>query len=533
MNTLARGDLIVVLGLLVATSGLLVLAPRVRIPYPILLTLGGLALGFVPGIPDFKVSPEFVLVGVLPPLLYSAAFFTSLRDLRANMRPIGLLALGLVLTTTVIVAVVAHTAIGMSWASAFVLGAVVSPTDPIAATAIASRLGVPRRLVVIVEGESLVNDATALVALRVAVVAAVSGTFSLWHAGLQFVGVVAGGLAVGLAVGWLVRQARRRIDDPPVEVTISLLTGYFAFIPADLLHVSGVVAVVTAGVYLGWHTPELTTPDTRILGDSMWEITTFVLNALLFVLLGLQLPAILDALQGEPAGKLIWWAVLVSGTVIVGRILWVFPATYVPRFLSARLRARDPYPPWQAPALISWMGMRGAVSLAAALAVPLTTDTGSAFPDRELIVFLAFAVVIATLVVQGLSLPIVIRLLGLEDDGLSEKEETKARIRAAEAALQRLEELAGEEWVNDDTAERLRGAYGFRRRRFAARFDGDDDGAVEQRSQSYQRLRAELLEAERQAVLELRRDGRISDEVMRRLERDLDLEVARLDIPPT
>ena len=177
--------------------------------------------------------------------------------------------------------------------------------------------------------------------------------------------------------------------------------------------------------------------------------------------------------------------------------------------------------------------MRGAVSLAAALAVPLTTDTGSAFPDRELIVFLAFAVVIATLVVQGLSLPIVIRLLGLEDDGLSEKEETKARIRAAEAALQRLEELAGEEWVNDDTAERLRGAYGFRRRRFAARFDGDDDGAVEQRSQSYQRLRAELLEAERQAVLELRRDGRISDEVMRRLERDLDLEVARLDIPPT
>ncbi len=531
MVTLARGELTVVLGLLAATSALLVLAPRLRIPFPILLVLGGLALGFVPGIPDFELSPELVLVGVLPPLLYSAAFFTSLRDLRANARPIGLLALGLVLTTIVVVAVVAHAAIGMSWAAAFVLGAVVSPTDPLAATSISRRLGVPRRLVVIIEGESLVNDATALVALRVAVVAAVSGTFSAWHAGLEFVGVVAGGLAVGLAVGYVVRQARKRIDDPPVEVTISLLTGYFAFIPADLLHVSGVIAVVTAGVYLGWHTPELTTPDTRILGDSMWEITTFVLNALLFVLLGLQLPVILDALQGEPAGKLLWWAALIGGTVIVARILWVFPATYLPRFLSSRLRERDPYPRWQAPALLSWMGMRGAVSLAAALAVPLTTDAGTAFPDRELIVYLAFAVVIATLVIQGLTLPGVIRVLGLEDDGLSEKEETKARIHAAEAALQRLEELAGEDWVNDDTAERLRGAYGFRRRRFVARFDSDDDGAVEQRSLSYQRLRAELLEAERAAVLDLRREGRISDEVMRRLERDLDLEVARLDIP--
>ena len=182
-------------------------------------------------------------------------------------------------------------------------------------------------------------------------VAAVSGTFSLWHAGIDFVLVVAGGIVVGLAVGWIVRQVRRRIDDPPVEVTISLLTGYFAFIPADLLHVSGVVAVVTAGVYLGWHTPELTSPDSRLLGDSMWEITTFVLNALLFVLLGLQLPSILDALQGEPTGKLLWWAALVSGTVIVARIVWVFPSTYLPRWFSARLRARDPSPPWQYPAV--------------------------------------------------------------------------------------------------------------------------------------------------------------------------------------
>ena len=268
VNELTPADLMVLLGLLAATSALLALAPRLRIPYPILLVLGGLALGFAPGIPAFELPPELVLIGILPPLLYSSAFFTSLRDLRANARPIGLLAVGLVLMTMVVVAVVAHEAIGLDWAAAFVLGAVVSPTDPIAATAISKRLGVPRRLVVIVEGESLVNDATALVALRVAVVAAVSGTFSLWHAGVDFVLVVTGGIVVGLCVGWVVRQVRRRIDDPPVEVTISLLTGYFAFIPADLLHVSGVVAVVTAGVYLGWHTPELTSPDSRLLGDS-------------------------------------------------------------------------------------------------------------------------------------------------------------------------------------------------------------------------------------------------------------------------
>jgi CPA1 family monovalent cation:H+ antiporter len=292
------------------------------------------------------------------------------------------------------------------------------------------------------------------------------------------------------------------------------------------------VAVVTAGVYLGWHTPELTSPDSRLLGDSVWEITTFVLNALLFVLLGLQLPGILDALQGESAATLLWWGALVSITVIVARIVWVFPSTYIPRWLSPRLRARDPSPPWQYPAVVSWMGLRGAVSLAAALAIPVVTNSGAPFPDRALVIYLAFAVIIATLVLQGLSLPGVIRLLGLEDDGLAEKEEAKARIKAAEAALRRLEELTGEDWVNDDTVERMRGAYGFRMRRFAARFDNTDDGNVERRSQSYQRLRAELLAAERDAVIDLRREGRISDEVMRRLERDLDLEIARLDLAP-
>jgi CPA1 family monovalent cation:H+ antiporter len=502
------------------------------VPYPILLVLGGLALGFVPGMPELELPPDLVLVGVLPPLLYGAAFFTSLRDLRANKRPVGLLAFGLVLLTMVAVALVAHTVVpGLPWASAFVLGAVVAPTDPIAATAIMQRLGVPRRIAAVVEGESLVNDGTALVAYRFAVAAAVSGSFSIWQAGLAFVANVLGGLVVGVGVGWLVRQVRRRLEFPAAEVTISLLTGYFAYIPAELLGVSAVIAAVTAGVYLGWHTPELTTPEVRLLGQSTWEIVTFVLNALLFILIGLELPAILDELGAFSTLDLLWWSVAVTAAVVAARWAWVYPAAWLPRRMSRSVRERDPMPSRAQLALISWSGMRGGVSLAAALAVPLTLDDGSPFPGRSLILFLTFAVILATLVVQGLSLPTVIRRLGLEDDGEEEaREEARTRIHASERALARLAELEAEDWVRDDTAQRVRGSYGFRRDRFSARFDDRDDGAIEAQSQAYQRLRRELLDAEREAVLELRRSGEISEEVVRRVTRDLDLEYARLEI---
>jgi Na+/H+ antiporter len=522
-------DQLVLLALLAAVAGLMVLAPTLRIPYPILLVLGGLVLGFVPGVPEVTLPPQLVLVGVLPPLLYSGGFFTGLRELRANARPIALLSLGLVAVTMTVVAVVAHAAIdGLGWPAAFVLGAVVAPTDPIAATAIARRLGVPRRLVTIVEGESLVNDASALVLYRAAVVAVVSGTFSFWDASLRFVGSVAGGVAVGLVVGWLVALVRIRLDNIPAEIAISLLTGYLAYIPAQALHVSGVLAAVTVGVYLGWRSPELSTPAMRMQGNAVWETLLFLMNALLFALVGMQLRPILDALSGRSTGGLIRDAVLVTATVMLVRIAWIFPFTYGPRWAFRSVRERDPYPPWQYPAAISWMGMRGAVSLAAALALPLETDSGAPFPARALIIFLAFTVILGTLVVQGLSLPGVIRLLRLEDDGLEEKENAKARIYAAEAALARLDELAGEDWVRDDTAERMRGLYTFRRSRFEARF-GEDD-SIEQRSADYQRLRRELLEAERAAVVALRREGRIADEVMRRIERDLDLEDTRLDV---
>ena len=518
-------DGLVVLGLLAAVAALLAVAPLVRIPYPILLVLGGLAIGVVPGMPTVELEPELIFFGVLPPLLYSAAFFTSLRDLRANVRPIGLLAIGLVVVTTVGVAVVAHEVIdGLTWPSAFVLGAIVSPTDPIAATAIARRLGVPRKLVAIVEGESLVNDGTGLVLYRVAVAAVVAGSFSAAHTAGLFVVSVLGGVAVGLVVAWLVRQVRRRLDNPLAEITISLLTGYFAFISAELIGVSAVLAAVTAGIYLGWHTPELTTPRVRLQGLAVWEIVQYLLNAFLFVLVGLQLPVVIDALGEIPSTRLLGYAALVSLTVIVVRFAWVFVALQVPKWLERRVSS------WQGAVFLSWAGMRGAVSLAAALALPLETDAGAPFPGRDLILFLTFAVILVTLVGQGLTLPFLIRMLGIEDDGSDEREEAKARIHAAKAAIARLDELEQEDWVRDDTAERLRGLYGFRSDRFRARFEDSDDDEVEIRSRDYQRLRRELLDAEREAILTLRRNGTINDDVWTTVSRDLDLEDQRLDI---
>jgi monovalent cation/hydrogen antiporter len=322
---------------------------------------------------------------------------------------------------------------------------------------------------------------------------------------------VIGGVAVGLGVGWIVAQIRIRLDNIPAEILVSLLCGYLAYIPAQALGVSGVLAAVTIGVYLGWRSPELSTPAMRMQGFAVWETLVFLVNALLFTFIGMQLRPILDELGDRSPIELILDALVVTAAVMLIRIVWVLVTG--PR-----------------PAVMGWMGMRGAVSLAAALALPLETDAGVPFPGRELIIFLAFAVILGTLVVQGLTLPAVIRRFRLEEDHLEAKEDTKARIRAAEAALARLDELLDEDWVRPETAERMRGLYEFRRSRFQARFDGEDDGAIERQSTDFQRLRRELLEAERAVVVALRREGRISDEVMRRVERDLDLEDSRLDV---
>jgi CPA1 family monovalent cation:H+ antiporter len=526
-----RESELLLLVLMVAVGGLSVLAGTVRVPYPILLVLGGLVLGFLPGVPRAELPPDLVLVLFLPPLLYQAAFFSSPRDLRADARTITLLAVGLVLATICAVAAVAHALVGgLPWAAAFTLGAIVSPTDPLAATAIARRLGVPRRLVTVLEGESLVNDATALVAYRLAVGAVVAGSFTLWEAGLQFVGRGIGGVAIGLAVGLLVAEARRRIEDPPVEIVLSVVTGYAAYLPAELLGASGVLAAVTAGLYVGWRAPVLASPGTRLLGFSFWEVLVYLLNAVLFVLVGLQLHLILSGVSGSSAAVLLGQAALVSAVVIGVRVGWGFTVPYLVRVLdrrpsqvARRVGARERL-------VVGWSGMRGVVSLAAALALPLETGTGQAFPQRNLIIFVTFGVIFATLVLQGLTLPWLIRRLGLHRDDSEAQEELRGRLRATDAALARLEELAGEEWTRDDTVERMRGLYQFRRRRLKARAGYLEDDGSQDRSLAYQRLVRELLEAQRREIVRLRNQGEISNEVMHRIERDLDLEDSRLEI---
>src|SRR5437016_5787925 len=379
----------VFVGLLLAVAAVGLLARKLQVPYPVLLVVGGLLLGLIPGLPRVQLNPEFVFLFFLPPLLFPAALFTSWRDFRANLRPISLLAIGLVLFTTIAVALLAHHFMGLPLAAGFVLGAIVSPPDAIAATAIADRLKVPRRIVTILEGESLVNDATALVAYRFAVVAVVTGSFSLAHACGQFFIVGMGGILIGLAVGWLAEQFHKRVDDAPIEITVSLLTPFVAYLAAERLGVSGVLVVVTAGLYLGWRLPELLTFETRLQGGPVWEMVEFLLTGFVFILIGLQLPDVLRALSGNaiPIRRLVQYALLISLAVILIRILWVFPATYLPRLIFQKLRKRDPYPKWQHVTIVAWTGMRGVVSLAAALTLPMTTQDGSSFPGRDLILF--------------------------------------------------------------------------------------------------------------------------------------------------
>jgi Na+/H+ antiporter len=517
---------IILAGLLLAVAMLVTLARVMSVPYPIFLVLGGLAIAFIPGMPEIELEPELVLLIFLPPLLYSAAFFASLRDLRRNVGTISLLSVGLVLLTCVAVAVCIHAVVpDMSWPAAFVLGAIVSPTDPVAVTAIAGRIGIPRRVVTVTEGESLINDATAITAYRVAVVAVTAGTFSVWDAGGKFLLGAAGGVAIGLAVGWVVANVRERLDDPPVEITISLLTCYAAYLPAEELGLSGVVAAVTVGLYMGSQTSRVTNAQVRMQGFAVWQILTFLLNSFLFVLIGLQLPQLLDQLReaNYETTTVIGYGLLTSAVVVVARIVWVYGFTYVPGGLASRERVR----PGNV-ALIAWMGMRGAVSLAAALALPTLTDAGEPFSERPLILFITFCVILFTLVVQGLSLPLLVRFIRTDDDDGEEFEENKARKLAARAALDRLELLAEEDWTRNDTIERMQAMYRYRYDRFAARFRDDSDGdAIEARTSDYLRIVASVIEAQRETLDDLRREGVISAEVMRRVEHELDLEEGR------
>ena len=522
----------VVLGILAAVAGLALLSRKLPIPYPILLVIGGLALAFIPGLPRVPLDPDLVFLFFLPPLLYPAALFTSWRDFHANLRPILLLAIGLVLFTTTAVGFLAHYFIeGLPLAAGFVLGAIVSPPDAIAATAIAQRLRLPRRIVTILEGESLVNDATALVALRFAIGALATGTFSIGHATAQFFYVGIGGLAVGLVVGWLSARITKPIDDPPIEITLSLLTPFAAYLVAEQLHVSGVLAVVIAGLYYGWRVPELTSSRTRLEAGPVWEMVEFLLNGFIFLLIGLQVPRVVHRLADRSIIQLVWYATAISLAVILIRILWVFPAAYLPRLLFKSLRKRDPYPAWQNVTIIGWTGMRGVVSLAAALALPLTIENEKPFPGRDLILFLTFVVILVTLVLQGLTLPPIIRWLGVEDDGAAEKEELEARLKANQAALTRLNEIADSQQLNPDTLNRLRVEYEDRIRQLEISERAPNQTNRGLFSSEYDQLAHEALATERRMIIQLRDERVINDEVLRRIQRDIDLAEARLRQP--
>jgi Na+/H+ antiporter len=515
-----------VLGLLVATVVFASLATRLRVPYAILLVLGGTLLGLVPGLPEIDLEPNLILFLFLPPLIYSSAWQTSWRAFRTNMRSILLLAIGLVLITTACVAVVAHLLLGFAWPIAFVLGAVLSPTDAVAANAIAQRMNLSRDVVTVLEGESMVNDATGLVVYTFAVAAAVTGHFSLGAASWQFALVSLGGLVIGLVVGWPIAWLHRHLDDALIEITITLLTPFAAYLLAETVHVSGVLATLSAGLYLSRHSSRFFSSTTRLQADAVWNVLIFLLNGLLFLLIGLQLRHILTTLVNHALLTIIADVLLMSFSVIIVRLLWVFSATYLPRWAFPRVRVRDPYPNIRSVVIVAWTGLRGGISLAAALALPLMLEGGQPFAERDLLVAITFGVILITLIGQGLSLIPIIGWLGIATDGTPAQERQRARLSAAQAALTRLQELAGQEWVPDALLMDLRAHYEEK----AAHANGHLDGTLSAHEDAFaasQRLHREIIVAERVAVIKLRDQGQIDDEALRDIERELDLEEQR------
>ena len=521
----------VILTLFVFVAALAALAHRIRVPYPIFLVLGGLALSFIPDLPRVALDPNVVFLVFLPPILYYAGLLTSWRDFRANLRPISLLAFGLVLFTTALVAVAAHYLVGLPWAAAFVLGAIVSPPDAVAATAIMSAMRIPRRIIVILEGESLVNDATALVAYRFAVAAAATGAFSLPAASARLVLVSVGGVAVGLVVGYAVAWLRPRVRHENVEALLSLLTPYVAYIPAEHLGVSGVLAAVAAGVYMARRIPQITSGRTRLRLYALWDVLLFILNGLVFILIGLQLPPVLARIGAANVRSLAGDALVISAVVVLLRMAWVFPATYLPRLLLPAMSRRDPPPPFGHVFMIAWTGMRGIVSLAAALALPLTTRAGDPFPGRDLILFITFGVILFTLVLQGLSLPLVIRLFELSADDSEEREELRARYETTQAALARLEALVATGDARDDLVAPVRAEYqrtaAWLREALGIRPGPDDEASA--LCANRLDVRRQALLAQHQMLVRLRDDDVIADEVLRKIQAELDLEEARLE----
>jgi Na+/H+ antiporter len=503
-----------------------VIARRLAVAPSILLVIAGIALALLPGLPRIELAPELVLFGILPPLIYSAGVAMSWREFRFNLRPIALLAFGCVVFTSCAVATVAHLLLGMPLAVGFVLGAIVAPTDAVAPLAIVRRLGIPRRLVVVLEGEGLANDATALILYRFAVAAVSTGLFSLSEAAGSFFLIVVGEIAYGIGIGWFSLRLRRWARDPRVEITLSLMTPYAAFLVPAHLGGSGVLATVAAGLFVSWNGPLLIPAATRLQGIFFWDLIVYFLEGFLFLVTGMETRALLDRMDAVSLRDLALAVLVTVVVIVVARFVWVYPATYLPRWLSASLRRRDPLPPRQWTFLLAFVGVRGVVSLAAALAIPLTTAAHTAFPGRELILFVTFGVIVVTLIGQGLLLPGIVRWLGLarhaSDERRRERQaELAARSEAIKFAQDRLERLASDGELPPEAFAILRARHEYRSGRVSeSASDELDAGAM------VADLRTELIATEREYIYQLLKDGKITDEARRRIEYELDLEEA-------
>jgi Na+/H+ antiporter len=506
-----------------------IVAKRFELPYPIVFVIAGSAMAFIPGVPAVTIDPQYIFLIVLPPLLWNGGWGTDWQLFRANLRPILLLAIGLVFTTTFVVAWLAH-GFGFGWAPAFVLGAIVSPPDAVAAAAIFERFSIPRRIVAILDGEGLINDGSALVIYRFAVAAAVTGTFSPGFAAVSMVLVAAGGVLVGLGVAVGIDALTRGLDrigldDSLIDNLVFLLAPYAAYLSAEVLGVSGVLAAVSGGIYLSRRAAVIYGPQTRLVGSAVWNLMIYLLNGFVFLSIGLQLRTFVrdPGFFAREIGAALW----ISLVAIVVRIVWVLPATYLPRWISPALRARDPLPPWRFTAVIAWTGLRGIVSLAGALAIPLRDSAGRPFPERDAIVFIVFCVILVTLVFQGLSLIPLLRWLHIEGDEDSEQREIDVRVHALRAGLKRLGEIeTGEhrpaEW---EIIGRIKSEYEHRIDHLQRHLPGEresDDSIFDHR------LQDEALAAERAAISGMRAQGKIPDEIFRRVEYDLDLAETRL-----
>ena len=499
-------------------------ARHFNFPYPIALVVGGGMLGFIPLVSQLPFDPELILIVVLPPILYQAAALTSWRDFALSIRTIGLLAIGLVVVTTLAAGTALKLLIpDISWAAAFIFGAIVSPPDAVAATAILSRLKIPRRVVTVLEGESLVNDASGLVLYKFAVAAVLTGAFSLLDASVHFAGMAIGGILLGMLTGMVFIMLHRHLGDVFIEMLTSLLVPYVAYVCAESVHASGVLAVVAAGLVRGRHTPVLVSAEMRIISRSMWNVMVFLLNTLVFVLIGMQLSGSVARLEGYSASRLVADGALLCAVAISVRFAWVYAALYLPRKLSASLRKSEAEPPEAEFFIMSWCGMRGIVSLAAALALPLTLADGTPFPHRDVIIFFTFVIIAVTLVLQGLTLPALIRRLHVGIDWSLREEQENARNAMSKAAIAAIDALAHLDGVAPDLAGRISAEFAEKN---AA---GDTDAsASEDHAKLARRLRHAAINAERQELIRVWRENQISDAVLHEFEEELDYKESHL-----